>query len=542
MAPIHTACKKGDLAGVQAAMSLGADLNQKDSGGNAPLVWATYSGNAQAVELLLRHGADPLVRYKAGWSMLHICAKEDLLPVAEVLLRFGGDVTARNDSGRTPAELAKGQLKELLDLTLAAEEAARQAATQKRAAEEAALRQAEAALARSALADGGPRGQAGQVVGGVQPVHGSAGVLTAGGHDALTVAAKRKAAQEADARAREALEEADLLRTVGDAGANGEARSMPAPNDLAVLQSRMASQLRAAQSQLAVARVGVPAAEVTQRAALPNAYGIPSLMAQSTAPSQPLAAPPPAASGPPHVRVTGWSTGQQAASAGRQPDSPSTPASARRALLSPDELRARAAAAASAAPVQTHQLNHLRKAAEEAVQQQKLQQQQQQQQQQQRSKRDSKASSVAQQPLAAVRAAAASARTTPAPASGEAAMSQQAPASHTERSTTGDPRVGDTDMTPAVALKELRLDALDGGEVPGADPDYTPPPPSAPAPASALSSFLAFLFGEDEDTGGGDVAKARSRMCCVLPIGGMPVVEHEPSMQKVPSLLLDEDR
>jgi hypothetical protein len=205
-------------------------------------------------------------------------------------------------------------------------------------------------------------------------------------------------------------------------------------------------------------------------------------------------------------------------------------------LLSPDELRARAAAAASAAPVQTHQLNHLRKAAEEAVQQQKLQQLQ----QQQRSKRDSKASSVAQQPLSAVRAAAASARTTPAPASGEAVMSQQAPSGHTERSTTGDPRVGDTDMAPAVALKELRLDALDG-EVPDADPDYTPPPPSAPAPASALSSFLAFLFGED-DAGGGDVAKARSRMCCVLPIGGMPVVEHEPSMQKVPSLLLDEDR
>jgi len=31
MAPIHTACKKGDLAGVQAALSAGADVNAKDS-------------------------------------------------------------------------------------------------------------------------------------------------------------------------------------------------------------------------------------------------------------------------------------------------------------------------------------------------------------------------------------------------------------------------------------------------------------------------------------------------------------------------------
>ena len=31
MAPLHTACKKGDLGGVQAALHAGADVNGKDS-------------------------------------------------------------------------------------------------------------------------------------------------------------------------------------------------------------------------------------------------------------------------------------------------------------------------------------------------------------------------------------------------------------------------------------------------------------------------------------------------------------------------------
>ena len=416
MAPLHTSCKKGDIAGVQAAISAGADVNQKDSGGNAPLVWATYSGNAQAVELLLRHGADPLVKYKAGWSLLHICAKEHLQAVAEVLLRFGADVTARNDSGRLASELAKGEVRAVLESALAAEEATRHVATQKRQAELAALAQVEAALARSARLDGD--GQDGSVpaagaAGGAPPRPGAPG-LTPAGYDALAVAAKRKAAQESDALAREALEEADLLRTLAPSQGGapylpGVPRGAPPPQELSDLQARVASRLRAVQHQMAggggAAGPGVaPPRPVTQTTAAHSAYGIPSLLAASQ--PEPAAPVTHAGVGLAPVRVQGWAS-QPAASNAREPDSPSTPSSARRALLSPEELakRAQAAAASSRAPMPTQQLDRMRKAAEEAVQQ--------------RSMRDQHAQdgpmAAPHQPINSVRTAAKAARSTPAP-------------------------------------------------------------------------------------------------------------------------------
>jgi hypothetical protein len=411
MAPLHTACKKGDIAGVQAAISAGADVNQLDSGGNAPLVWATYSGNAQAVELLLRHGADPLVKYKAGWSLLHICAKEHLPTVAQVLLRFGADVTATNDSGRLASELAKGEVRAVLESSLADERATRHVATQKRQAELAALAQVEAALARSARLDGDAQGGSAP---GAPPRPGAPG-LTPAGYDALAVAAKRKAAQESDALAREALEEADLLRTLaptqgGALDLPGVPRAAPPQHELSDLQARVASRLRAVQHQMAggrdTAAAGVaPARLVAQPAAAHSAYGIPSLLAASQ--PAPVAAPAPQTAGLAPVRVQGLAA-QPAASNSREPDSPSTPSSARRALLSPEELakRAQAAAASSRAPMPTQQLDRMRKAAEEAVQQRSLRGQHAQ----------DGPEAAAHQPISSVRSAAKAARSTPTPA------------------------------------------------------------------------------------------------------------------------------
>lgn len=49
------------LACLEALLSSGADANAKDSGGRTPLFWTKYcfGQHEQAVELLLRHGADP---------------------------------------------------------------------------------------------------------------------------------------------------------------------------------------------------------------------------------------------------------------------------------------------------------------------------------------------------------------------------------------------------------------------------------------------------------------------------------------------------
>ena len=50
--PIHDAAKNGDLAGVQAELDKGADVNAKNENGGTPLLYATLSGHREIDERL----------------------------------------------------------------------------------------------------------------------------------------------------------------------------------------------------------------------------------------------------------------------------------------------------------------------------------------------------------------------------------------------------------------------------------------------------------------------------------------------------------
>ena len=50
------------------------DINLLNDEGNTPLQTATLGGNLDIVRLLIRHGADPSVTSRDGWSTLHIAA------------------------------------------------------------------------------------------------------------------------------------------------------------------------------------------------------------------------------------------------------------------------------------------------------------------------------------------------------------------------------------------------------------------------------------------------------------------------------------
>jgi cytochrome c len=140
-APIHEAAKKGDLAGIEAALSEGADIN--DVGGPAtPLYHAVRRGHLDAaklliergadvnlgdkglgvsplmaavakdkidlIELLIANGADPSIRSQ-GEAALHVAAKRGCLACVEALVEAGADVNARttDEHDRTPLHLAR---------------------------------------------------------------------------------------------------------------------------------------------------------------------------------------------------------------------------------------------------------------------------------------------------------------------------------------------------------------------------------------------------------------------------------------------------
>ena len=50
--PIHDPAKNGDLAGVQAELDKGADVNAKNENGGTPLLYATLSGHREIDERL----------------------------------------------------------------------------------------------------------------------------------------------------------------------------------------------------------------------------------------------------------------------------------------------------------------------------------------------------------------------------------------------------------------------------------------------------------------------------------------------------------
>ena len=157
--PIHRAAARGDLAGVQAELDKGVDVNAKDGDGNefgtkggtplhwvatkeiaelliaegadekakdenggTPLHWAAWGGYKEVAELLIERGADVNAQI-VEWDKtipLHYAAMRGHKEIAELLIAKGADVNTKDNAGRTPLYRAiwDGH-KEVVELLLA---------------------------------------------------------------------------------------------------------------------------------------------------------------------------------------------------------------------------------------------------------------------------------------------------------------------------------------------------------------------------------------------------------------------------------------
>jgi len=143
--PLHRAVQKGHVNVVEILIKYGADIEARHKGGHTPLYMAInaksnrievmslllsagasvnvevgltgysplYSainaGHLDAVELLIKHGADINFRNPVGGTPLHDAAYLGRPKIAELLIRHGADVNARAKSGETPLAVALGK-------------------------------------------------------------------------------------------------------------------------------------------------------------------------------------------------------------------------------------------------------------------------------------------------------------------------------------------------------------------------------------------------------------------------------------------------
>jgi ankyrin repeat protein len=80
------ATKENILPEVERLVSVGADVNAKDSYGVAPLHVACFEGHVQVVKMLQEHGADIEAKGLFDWTPLHLACSYGHLPVVNELL------------------------------------------------------------------------------------------------------------------------------------------------------------------------------------------------------------------------------------------------------------------------------------------------------------------------------------------------------------------------------------------------------------------------------------------------------------------------
>lgn len=91
----------GDIKALQQLLAAGANPNERDLDGQAPLTIAADNGHADMIDVLLRASADANIVNKNGDTALKIAAKRACYECVETLLRSGANPNIAGEDGRT---------------------------------------------------------------------------------------------------------------------------------------------------------------------------------------------------------------------------------------------------------------------------------------------------------------------------------------------------------------------------------------------------------------------------------------------------------
>ena len=99
--PLIWAARYGDVDMIEALLTTGAKVNEKNAGGGSALIWAAARGHSDIVEKLLMAGADVNTRNDWGDTALILAAGFGHLDVVAKLFANWADMSAKNNRGDT---------------------------------------------------------------------------------------------------------------------------------------------------------------------------------------------------------------------------------------------------------------------------------------------------------------------------------------------------------------------------------------------------------------------------------------------------------
>uniref|UniRef100_A0A8C1BTR0 Ankyrin repeat domain 28b n=1 Tax=Cyprinus carpio carpio TaxID=630221 RepID=A0A8C1BTR0_CYPCA len=117
--PLHVACYNGQDVVVNELIECGANVNQVNEKGFAPLHFTAASRHgALCLELLVGNGADVNIKSKDGKTPLHMTAIHGRFSRSQAIIQNGAEIDCEDKNGNTPLHIAARYGHELLINTL----------------------------------------------------------------------------------------------------------------------------------------------------------------------------------------------------------------------------------------------------------------------------------------------------------------------------------------------------------------------------------------------------------------------------------------
>lgn len=126
--PLHQAVTSGDTNTVSAILAEGADVNATNDAGQTPLILAVVAGRYQHLRILLKAGANPLLRDNTGLSAIDWAERKGEIELAQLLAKHSQSSDASADAAKLQGDERKKTLppvEEAARVPLSAEERTR---------------------------------------------------------------------------------------------------------------------------------------------------------------------------------------------------------------------------------------------------------------------------------------------------------------------------------------------------------------------------------------------------------------------------------